>query len=146
MYSNKIIEEIRVRAGKRTYFIDVKEASNGSKYISILESKKVEEGNFERHNIMIFEEDFEKVIKGLQLAVDKIRNSQKVAGSKMYETKAKFAKAYTPWTEADDEELTLLYCNGKNTTEISAKMERNKGAINSRIRKLELKEKYGKRN
>lgn len=66
--------------------------------------------------------------------------------SKMHKTKAKFAKAYTSWTEADDEELTLLYCNGKSTTEISAQMERNRGAINSRIRKLELEEKYGPRN
>ena len=70
----------------------------------------------------------------------------KVNLSKIHKTKAKFAKAYTPWTEADDEELTLLYCNGKSTTEISAQMERNRGAINSRIRKLELEEKYGTRN
>ncbi len=64
-----------VRAGKRTYFFDVKETRNGQKYITITESKKrfnQEEGKFyfEKHKIFLYREDFEKFTDGLKTVVD----------------------------------------------------------------------------
>ncbi len=50
--------------------------------------------------------------------------------------------AYTPWTEEDDNKLELLYCEGKSVKMSVDIFGRNKGAIESRIKKLELKEKY----
>ena len=52
-------------------------------------------------------------------------------------------QAYSPWTTEDDNKLELLFCQGKNVKELAQIFERNEGAINSRINKLELKEKYG---
>jgi len=40
--------------------------------------------------------------------------------------------------------LEILYFAGKNTFELSEFFGRNQGAIQSRIKKLELPEKYGK--
>ena len=51
-------------------------------------------------------------------------------------------KAYEPWAEEADEKLELLFCEGKTVKELSQILERNEGAIRSRIKKLELKEKY----
>ena len=45
-----------VKAGQRTYFIAVKEASNKNKYITLTESKLVDKDKFERHNIMVFQD------------------------------------------------------------------------------------------
>jgi phosphomannomutase len=64
-----------VRAGKRTYFFDVKETRNGQKYITITESKKrfnQDEGKFyfEKHKIFLYKEDFEKFTDGLKTVVD----------------------------------------------------------------------------
>ncbi|MFN8236507.1 MAG: ATP-dependent helicase [Bacteroidia bacterium] len=53
-------------------------------------------------------------------------------------------QAYQPWTIEDDQRLELLFCEGKNIKELSQIFGRNEGAINSRIKKLELKEKYEK--
>jgi len=50
--------------------------------------------------------------------------------------------AYERWTPEDDEKLELLFCEGKTVKELSALFARNEGAINSRIKKLELREKY----
>lgn len=50
--------------------------------------------------------------------------------------------AYMPWTSEDDSELEKLYCEGKTVVELMTLFERNKGAIESRIKKLELPEKY----
>lgn len=58
------------------------------------------------------------------------------------EKRLEHKNAYLPWTNDDDEKLELLYCEGKRTTELSQLFKRNKGAIESRIKKLELKEKY----
>ena len=50
----------QIMAGKRTYFMDVKESAKGAKYLVLTESKKLDDDTFERHSIMIFEEDIEK--------------------------------------------------------------------------------------
>ena len=66
-------------------------------------------------------------------------------GAKTYTLTEKHAEnknAYNPWTKEDDDKLELLFCEGKTATELSEIFARNKGAINSRIKKLELKEKY----
>ncbi len=64
-----------VRAGKRTYFFDVKETRNGQQYITITESKKrfnQEEGKFyfEKHKIFLYQEDFDKFSDGLKTVID----------------------------------------------------------------------------
>jgi hypothetical protein len=45
-----------VKAGKRTYFIGVKEASNKNKYVTLTESKLVGDNKFERFSVMVFQD------------------------------------------------------------------------------------------
>ncbi|ROL58684.1 DUF3276 family protein [Bacteroidetes/Chlorobi group bacterium ChocPot_Mid] len=54
---NEEIYKSKERAGRRTYFFDVKKAINDKLYLEITESKRNDDGTFERHNIMIFSED-----------------------------------------------------------------------------------------
>jgi hypothetical protein len=61
-----------VKAGKTTYFIDVREAKNKNKYISIAEStlaKEGEEKKFTRNNIMIFDNQLEKFREAFNEAI-----------------------------------------------------------------------------
>lgn len=63
-----------VRAGKRTYFFDVKATRNDQYYLTITESKRRfqnEQGKFfyEKHKIFLYREDFEKFVKGLDTAI-----------------------------------------------------------------------------
>lgn len=53
------------------------------------------------------------------------------------------ARAYLPWSVEDDERLEALFSEGRSIEELAQAFERNEGAISSRIKKLELKEKYG---
>jgi len=60
-----------VKAGKRTYFFDVKETKAGDKYLTITESKRKfnnEDGSFtyEKHKIFLYKEDQDKFLKTLQ--------------------------------------------------------------------------------
>ncbi len=67
-----------VRAGKRTYFFDVKATRKEDYYLTITESKKRlgKEGKifYEKHKIFLYKEDFEKFTDGLKDAVDYICN------------------------------------------------------------------------
>jgi len=68
-----------VRAGKRTYFFDVKSTRGNDYYLTITESKKRfgAEGKFtyEKHKIFLYKEDFEKFIEGLDEAVNHIKEN-----------------------------------------------------------------------
>ena len=60
-----------VRAGKRTYFFDVKATRGGEQYLTITESKRRfnnEQGKFyyEKHKLFLYKEDFEKFANGLE--------------------------------------------------------------------------------
>lgn len=59
------------------------------------------------------------------------------------EIKGTHGKAYEKWNEEDDKNLERMFCEGKSVKVLSGFFGRNVGAINSRIKKLELKEKYG---
>jgi hypothetical protein len=60
-----------VKAGKRTYFFDVKSTRDKELYITVTESKKRFDnalGKFvyDKHKIFLYQEDFEKFMHGLQ--------------------------------------------------------------------------------
>lgn len=70
-----------VRAGKRTYFFDVKSTKGGENFITITESKKrfnTQQGKFyfEKHKIFLYKEDFDKFAEGFQEVLDYVRENQ----------------------------------------------------------------------
>lgn len=66
-----------VRAGKRTYFFDVKATKGDDYYLTITESKKrfSDDGkfSFEKHKLFLYKEDFAKFADGLKEAIDFIQ-------------------------------------------------------------------------
>jgi hypothetical protein len=70
-----------VRAGKRTYFFDVRSTRSNDYYLTITESKKrMNEGSekpfYEKHKLFLYKEDFEKFVEGLNEAIDHIKANQ----------------------------------------------------------------------
>jgi hypothetical protein len=67
-----------VRAGKRTYFFDVKSTKGNDYYLTITESKKRfgDDGKFfyEKHKLFLYKEDFEKFAEGLTEVVAHIKS------------------------------------------------------------------------
>jgi hypothetical protein len=66
-----------LRAGKRTYFFDVKATRRNDYYLTITESKKRfnKDGRFhyEKHKVFLYKEDFEAFIEYLEEVVSYIR-------------------------------------------------------------------------
>jgi len=65
-----------VRAGKRTYFFDVRRTRGNDYYLTITESKRRynEDGTFhyQKHKVFLYKEDFEKFTDALTEAIKKI--------------------------------------------------------------------------
>ncbi len=71
----------RVRAGKRTYYFDVKATRSNDYYVTITESKRLpgeseDRPVYEKHKIFLYKEDFEKFSDGLMEALGYIRENQ----------------------------------------------------------------------
>ena len=64
----------KTTVGKRTYFFNVKENRKGDLFLNIVESKKHDVSGFERHSVIVFDEDMEQFLSEFQKAVEFIRN------------------------------------------------------------------------
>ena len=66
-----------VRAGKRTYFFDVKATKGNDYYLTITESKRRVDNNgqyaYDKHKIFLYKEDFEKFAEGLDEVIKYIK-------------------------------------------------------------------------
>lgn len=103
------------------------------------------------------ETDASEQSQGLELVPPKLAEKKKIEDNveakaakkeneKAYsleEIRLKHREAYSPWTDELDEELTLMYCDGVNVKLMAHYFGRTKGAILSRIKKLELEDHYG---
>lgn len=66
----------RVRAGKRTYFFDVKSTRSNDYYLTITESRRryKDDGYFyEKHKVFLYKEDFNKFMSALQETIDHVK-------------------------------------------------------------------------
>jgi len=75
---NKLFSHV-VRAGKRTYFFDVKDTKNNDRYITITESRRrydeeTHSSYFEKHKLFLYKEDFEKFSEAFQAVIDFVQS------------------------------------------------------------------------
>jgi hypothetical protein len=73
------IHSQRIKAGKRTYFFDIKATKSNDYYLTITESKKrlKEDGEgffYEKHKIFLYKEDFTKFIEALQVSMQYMKD------------------------------------------------------------------------
>jgi hypothetical protein len=67
----------KVKAGKRTYFFDVKSTRSNDYYLTITESKRKTKDDvfvYEKHKIFLYKEDFGKFVEALQDVVDHVKH------------------------------------------------------------------------
>ncbi len=90
---------------------------------------------------MINEEEKKK--EPIKKEITEIKESKEGKANSFEAIRTKHKDAYKPWTSEQDDELTIMFCEGASIGEMTKHFGRTKGAISSRINKLELKELYG---
>ena len=76
-YDREEIFSKKVKAGKRTYFFDIKSTRANDFYLTITESKRRVNGDsftYEKHKIFLYKEDFFKCVEALNETVDHVKN------------------------------------------------------------------------
>ena len=74
--TNEKIYSKRVRAGKRTYFFDVKATRGNDFYLTLTESRRLPQGDgftYEKQKMFLYKEDFAKFIEALQETIDYVK-------------------------------------------------------------------------
>lgn len=62
---------VKSKNDRRTYFFNVKENRNNDVFVTVVESKKTGEGEaFDRHQVVVFEEDIRLFRKGLDTVLE----------------------------------------------------------------------------
>jgi hypothetical protein len=94
-----------IRAGKRTYFFDVKATKRNEYYLTITESKKRVERDgrthFEKHKVFLYKEDFEKFSE----TFDEMLNYIKTNAPEIEETERDFAHTKSDFSDVKFEDL-----------------------------------------
>ena len=78
----------QVLLDNRSYFFNVKENRAGDVFLQIVESKKGDGADFDRHQISIFAEDMQKVLAGLDDSLKFIEKDRKERAKLRAEKKA----------------------------------------------------------
>ncbi|MEM7370138.1 MAG: DUF3276 family protein [Bacteroidota bacterium] len=64
----------KIRAGKRTYFFDVRSTRSNDYYITITESKRRFNGRgYDKHKIFLYKEDFNKFLASLTKTINHVK-------------------------------------------------------------------------
>lgn len=130
LYSSKL------PAGKRTYFFDVKQAVNSKPYLTITESKRIRDSEFERHSVMIFADNAlafnEEIGKAIRWMFD-----SPIAGP------AADAAADQPgeWTEDDEQALRREFIRlGEHCTieQLATLLQRRPSDIRTKLEEMGL--------
>ena len=83
-YGDQILSKA-VKAGRRTYFFDVRATRGADWFLTITESRKITapdgSSSYDRHKIFLYKEDFTKFSEGLGEVVDFIRRSKGIPES-----------------------------------------------------------------
>lgn len=78
-YGDQILSK-SIKAGRRTYFFDVKSTRGGDYFLTITESRKVNRPDgsqaFDRHKIFLYKEDFMKFTEGLNEVIEFIKEQK----------------------------------------------------------------------
>lgn len=72
----EMIYSKKIRAGKRTYFFDVRSTRSSDYYLTITESRRFQKDGefvFEKSKLFVYKEDLDKVVEALQDAVNHIK-------------------------------------------------------------------------
>ena len=111
------------------------QAESGYNYLTISSNQK----NNSTAQIIITQDTIQEFYDELIETINLLGWQYNLNISRMDNIKKQYKKAYEKWTIEEEKILVNKFEHGLSTKEIAAILERQPGAINSRLRKLGLK-------
>ncbi len=128
----------RVTTGRRSYFLDVEQLDDASRYLSTREVRHRGEQDSPPPRVIVAEEDLGQFRNGLEEVLAFLRAGTSAAPGKLAEMRRIHPRAYTPWQAEDDGRLRAGFARGEEIEHLATVLQRQPSAIRSRLQKLGL--------
>ena len=124
----------RVTSGRSGYFFDVRETGRGRVFLSMTQSRQVEDGAWRHDRIVVFESGLDQFRKALQSALEVIdRESGDRRRAELEAIHRLHPKAFEKWSPEDDAELRRLAGEGRDPSSIAEALGRTERAVRMRL-------------
>jgi len=124
----------RVTSGRSGYFFDVRETGRGRVFLSMTQSRQMEDGAWKHDRIVVFESGLDQFRKALQSALEVIdRESGDRRRAELEAIHRLHPKAFEKWSPEDDAELKRLAEEGLAPESIAAALGRTTRAVRMRL-------------
>jgi len=130
------VMSVRVEAGSRTIFVDLKQNSDGSRFVSLTEVKRDESDV--RSRILIDEAYAAELARALAAVVAMVGDEPATRSYSFEQERQTHPNAYQPWTREEDEQLKAAYTRSSSIEQLARNHGRAPSAIRSRLEKLGL--------
>ncbi|MEM9822824.1 MAG: DUF3276 family protein [Bacteroidota bacterium] len=129
----------QVKSGNRNFYFDIKTTEKGASFLAITITKRLEENNYERSQLIVFENEVEKFGEAFLRAMVNFRKTGREA--MIEKARQQHPRAFEPWAKEEEQTLELMFNEERSMEEMMDHFQRNEAAIKARIAKLELEEK-----
>lgn len=137
MEKKNLLHTERVNSKGKCVFMDLKVTEKGSHYVILTESRKVADNQYERNNIVLFQEDVQKFGEAFTRILMRFKKNELSASDEyIAEIRKTYPRAFQSWTKEEDETLGSMIASGAEPALIVEKLQRAEGAIEARVKKL----------
>ena len=135
------VMSVRVDAGSRTLYVDLKENTDGSKFLSISEVKR--HGDEARSRILIDQEYVPELFRALSAVLEFLAPKREPNSYTVAQKRQMYPRAYEPWTEEEQQRLKEGFARGVSADQLAREHGRGPTAIRSRLERLGLSSRLG---
>ncbi len=131
------VMNIKVRAGSRTLYVDVKENAGGGRFVSLRELRAGAED--ERSRILVDEAFVPALLRALRGVAAFLRDERprkSAPSATRAERRQAHPRAYEPWTDEEEQQLKEGHARGCGVGELARQLQRKPSAVRSRLHKL----------
>jgi len=128
------IMNIKLAAGSRTLYIDLKQDSGGGRFLSISEVQVA--GLHERSRILVDEEFLPDLHRALGAVLELLGRKEPKKSYTVSRKRCDHPRAYEPWTEEEQERLQQGYAQGEGVHQLAEQLARAPTAVLSRLYQL----------
>lgn len=144
--TNDSLFSARLLAGRTTYFVDVRQAVNSRFYVSITESRRLDDCQFNQNRIFLFEENLEDMGDILSKAFSRLHSAASERGPLPRDGNGEDGpreRSGKSWTEEEEATLRRLQDENVPIEKMADTLRRSPYAVTLRLEKLNLIEGTG---
>ncbi len=142
MKNSSTLNKEVVNSLNRSFYLNVKQTEKGNNYLVITQAQKDSDGVMDRRSIVLFEHEVAPfaaaMMKSLLMFNPIKKGKQPTNKTPKAAVQKTHSNVFKKWSKAEDVLLTEFFKKGATIEELTITLQRNKGGVLARLKKLEL--------